>query len=66
MNPTERYLSLLKGCLTRSLFLDEQGREVRLTGWRARVWAAFQRGRTGGGGQLAHRQASPSESKEAC
>jgi O-methyltransferase len=37
------YLSLLKGCLTRSLFPEEQLREVRLSGWRARAWAAYGR-----------------------
>lgn len=30
----ELYLELLKGCLTRSLFLDEQHEEPRLEGWR--------------------------------
>lgn len=33
----ELYLELLKGCLTRSLFLEEQHDEPRLVGWRRRV-----------------------------
>lgn len=37
------YLSLLRGCLTRSLFLEEQRHDLRLNGWRARVWDAFTR-----------------------
>ena len=39
----ERYLDLLKGCLTRNLFLDEQRRELLLVGRRAKAWAAFKR-----------------------
>lgn len=40
---TELYLDLLKGCLTRSLFLDEQRRELHLAGWHARAWSMFKR-----------------------
>lgn len=43
MDPTDLYLDLLKGCLTRSLFLEEQRREARLSGWREQVWNAFRR-----------------------
>lgn len=43
VNATDLYLSLLKGCLTRPLFLDEQHREVGVGGWRARVWGAYKR-----------------------
>jgi O-methyltransferase len=43
MNSTDRYLDLLKGCLTRSLFLDEQRQEVHLAGWRWYLWKAFKR-----------------------
>jgi len=39
----DRYLSLLKGCLTRSLFLEEQRREVHLAGLHASLWGAFKR-----------------------
>jgi len=47
---TDLYLDLLKGCLTRSLFLDEQRRrlsstnsaaELQLEGWRAGAWDRF-------------------------
>jgi hypothetical protein len=41
MDGTDLYLSLLKGCLTRSLFIDEQRYEIHLRGWRARVWEVF-------------------------
>jgi O-methyltransferase len=41
--PADLYLGLLKGCLTRSLFLDEEYSEVRLGGWRACVWEAYKR-----------------------
>lgn len=41
--PADLYLSLLKGCLTRTLFLDEEYAEVRLGGWRAGVWEAYKR-----------------------
>jgi O-methyltransferase len=41
--PADLYLGLLKGCLTRSLFLDEEYRDVRLGGWRAYVWEAYKR-----------------------
>jgi O-methyltransferase len=41
--PVDLYLELLKGCLTRSLFLEEEYREVRLGGWRACVWEAYKR-----------------------
>lgn len=37
------YLDLLKGCLTRKLFLAEQRREVHLAGWHATVWGALKR-----------------------
>jgi O-methyltransferase len=43
MSSTDRYLDLLKGCLTRSLFLDEQRQEVHLAGWRWYLWKAFKR-----------------------
>src|ERR1700694_5447609 len=35
------YLDLLKGCLTRSKFLDEQVRDVQLPGWFAPAWNAY-------------------------
>jgi O-methyltransferase len=42
--PADLYLGLLKGCLTRSLFLDEEKyRQVRPGGWRALVWEAYKR-----------------------
>jgi O-methyltransferase len=44
----ELYLQLMKGCLTRSLFLDEQHREPRLNRWQTHAWnalARLQRGR---------------------
>jgi O-methyltransferase len=41
MDSADLYLELLKGCLTRGLFLEEQRREARLSGWQARVWNAF-------------------------
>jgi|SRR5580692_6339053 hypothetical protein len=34
----ELYLSLLKGCLTRSLFPDDQLQELHLNGWRGLLW----------------------------
>jgi O-methyltransferase len=34
----ELYLSLLKGCLTRSLFPDDHLEELHLDGWRGLVW----------------------------
>ena len=43
--PADLYLGLLKGCLTRSLFLDEERREVWLGGWHARVWETYKRSR---------------------
>jgi O-methyltransferase len=43
IDPADLYLDLLKGCLTRSLFLDEQRCEVHLTGGHARLWSAFKR-----------------------
>jgi O-methyltransferase len=43
VDATDLYLSLLKGCLTRSLFLDEQHREVVVTGWHAPIWNAYRR-----------------------
>jgi O-methyltransferase len=39
----ELYLSLLKGCLTRSLFIDEHHNEPRLHGWRRTVRDAANR-----------------------
>ena len=39
----ELYLSLLKGCLTRSLFIDEHHNEPRLHGWRRFVREAVNR-----------------------
>lgn len=41
MDAPDLYLSLLKGCLTRSLFMDEELRELKAGGWRGRVWDAF-------------------------
>jgi O-methyltransferase len=43
MDARDLYLDLLKGCLNRSLFLDEQRREVHLAGRHALLWQAFQR-----------------------
>ena len=43
MDATDLYLTLLKGCLTRSLFLDEERREVRLGRLAHRVSAAYKR-----------------------
>lgn len=40
---TDLYMGLLKGCLTRNLFLDEQRCERLPAGWHASVWAAFKR-----------------------
>ncbi len=43
-DPADLYLDLLKGCLTRSLFADEQlGQVINLGGWRAHVWDAYKR-----------------------
>jgi O-methyltransferase len=39
----DRYLNLLAGCLTRSLFLDEEVHEVSARGWRHLVMAPLQR-----------------------
>src|ERR1700761_6381779 len=41
--PPDLYLTLLKGCLTRSLFLDEESRKVWLGGWHARAWETYTR-----------------------
>jgi O-methyltransferase len=41
MTPADRYLELLKGCLTRNLFLDEQREEVHLVGKHVLLWKAF-------------------------
>lgn len=41
MNSTDLYLDLLKGCLTRSLFLDEQRQEVHLAGRHVLLWKAL-------------------------
>ncbi len=43
MDVAERYISLLKGCVSRTIFLDEEMLELQLTGWRARVWEAYNR-----------------------
>src|SRR5271169_3756995 len=44
MDAADLYLDLLKGCLTRSLFLDEQDTQVNNLGRVARrVWAAYKR-----------------------
>lgn len=40
-SPEDLYLTLLKGCLTRSLFIDEQ--EAPLGGWRGRLWNRLRR-----------------------
>ena len=40
----ELYIELLKGCLTRSLFHDEEQREVHLEGLARRIWGAYRRG----------------------
>jgi O-methyltransferase len=37
------YLELLRGCLTRTLFQEEEVRDVGIGGWRARVWDGFRR-----------------------
>jgi O-methyltransferase len=42
-DPRELYLALLKGCLTRSLFIDEYHNEPRLRGWRRAVRDAANR-----------------------
>lgn len=34
----ERYLDLMMGCLTRQLFIDQEVRDVKGWGWRARVY----------------------------
>ncbi|MGD1057106.1 MAG: TylF/MycF/NovP-related O-methyltransferase [Solirubrobacteraceae bacterium] len=41
----ELYLTLLKGCLTRSLFPDDHVRELKLGGWRGAVWDLARKGR---------------------
>jgi O-methyltransferase len=45
MDATDLYLELLKGCLTRGLFLDEELRESHFNGWRALVWNGYTRTR---------------------
>ena len=42
-DPGQRYLELLAGCLTRSLFIDEHHNEPRLGGWRRLVRDAVNR-----------------------
>ena len=44
-DPAGLYLDLLKGCLTRGLFLHEQYREVDLGGYAARAWNLFRKRR---------------------
>lgn len=44
-DPAGLYLDLLKGALTRGLFLDEQYREVDLGGYGARAWNLFRQRR---------------------
>jgi O-methyltransferase len=41
MDPADLYLDLLKGCLTRSIFLDEQRKEIRLMGPHVVLWRAY-------------------------
>src|SRR5436305_1357993 len=43
MDAADLYLSLLKGCVTRSLFPDEEYREVGRGGWRSRVREGYKR-----------------------
>lgn len=51
----ERYLDLMKRCLTRELFLDEEAREVRGSGWGRRLWAPARGGLARLGVQLVRR-----------
>jgi len=48
-DPAERYLELLKGTLTRSLFIDEEVREPSPAGWKGSVYSFVSRqlGRAG-------------------
>lgn len=43
VDAAERYLDLLRECLTRSIFQDEELREVRLGGWKSTAWDALRR-----------------------
>jgi hypothetical protein len=40
----DRYLDLLRDCLTRSLFQDEDVREVGFGGWQSTLWEALKKG----------------------
>ncbi len=43
MDATDLYLNLLRDCLTRGLFIEEEVRTVGLDGWKQRVWDAVRR-----------------------
>jgi O-methyltransferase len=43
MDSTELYLDLLKGCLTRILFIDEELYAPPPSGWQGKAWEAFKR-----------------------
>jgi hypothetical protein len=43
VDAVDLYLELLRGCLTRTLFQDEEVREVGTAGWRSTIWDAFRR-----------------------
>jgi O-methyltransferase len=43
MDAANLYLNLLEECLTRSLFIDEEVREVALDGWKLRAWDSLRR-----------------------
>ncbi len=43
MDAANLYLNLLEECLTRSLFIDEEVREVALDGWKLRAWDSLKR-----------------------
>jgi O-methyltransferase len=43
VDAADLYLSLLEQCLTRSLFIDEELREVQLDGWKSSAWDSLKR-----------------------
>jgi O-methyltransferase len=54
-----RYLELIKRCLTREIFLDEEARELRPTGWRGKAWAPVRAGLARLGVQIVRRGGDP-------
>ncbi len=61
---TVRYLDLMKRCLTREIYLDEEAREIRGSGWGRRAWAPARAALARLGVQIVRRGGDPAGRRE--